>query len=666
MRTPNDQENPESEIRKPRARISPSSCLSTVVNLGLHHLNLFRHSSFVILPSLSLLLAVPLPATRAQPMVAPPQDALMSLMLSQPKIDIWSPVTATAAFDPPVVRPGESSMYRVTFNALEASIEWPAKLTAPPQLEMIPGAHGEMLRMTGFSYAPLTAFNCRVRSASPGQFSVPEFTVNVYGKRVTVPAARLEVVSVPLLPAQPAPQVLLDVPATNLFVGQAVRARVLLPAAAGGGVQGLGQVQLTGQGILVDLGGVRQRIDTLPYHGTRVPTFVYETTLTPMVTGKLRVFAQGFAATGRFTGPVMITGTLTIPGGLPQYTLLESEPIELEVRSLPPEGELPGFAGAIGNLALGPTKLGTNVVRVGDMVKLTVTVTNRGNGPLARLVAPPAPQVRDWQVFPPTEVAPAQPVSSAPPGAPAQADLLEGVTTFNYTLIPLTAEARATPSIPFSYFDPMRRAYVDLTIPSLPVSVKAGETPGDLQALLQPDSPAAETEKEPVLSGLAASPGRMARSLVPAQQQAWFPLLQLALAAAFIGLWGWDRRRRYFEQHPDVLLRRRARRDLRRKRRALRQAAQAKDAPGFAAAAVSAMRVACAPHYPAEPRALVGSDVLALLRETGGNARASEVVRRFFAVTDASRFAAAGGDAAELLALEPDLEHLLQQLEERL
>jgi len=106
--------------------------------------------------------------------------------------------------------------------------------------------------------------------------------------------------------------------------------------------------------------------------------------------------------------------------------------------------------------------------------------------------------------------------------------------------------------------------------------------------------------------------------------------------------------------------------DLRRKRRAVRRAAQAKDASGFAAAAVSALRVACAPHYPAEPRALVGSDVLALVRETGGNGRAGDVVRRFFAVTDASRFATAGGDAAELLALEPELERVLQQLEERL
>ena len=78
------------------------------------------------------------------------------------------------------------------------------------------------------------------------------------------------------------------------------------------------------------------------------------------------------------------------------------------------------------------------------------------------------------------------------------------------------------------------------------------------------------------------------------------------------------------------------------------------------------MQVACAPHYPAEPRALVGSDVLALLSQAGANGRAGEVIRRFFTVTDASRFATAGGDAAELLSLEPELERVIEQLEERL
>jgi hypothetical protein len=150
--------------------------------------------------------------------------------------------------------------------------------------------------------------------------------------------------------------------------------------------------------------------------------------------------------------------------------------------------------------------------------------------------------------------------------------------------------------------------------------------------------------------------------LIPLQTSPWFLVVQVIPAGAFLGLWTWDRRRRYFEQHPDVLLRRRARRALHRERRALRRAARDQDAAQFAGAAVTAMRVACAPHYPAEPRALVGSDILQVLGSNGE----SEIVRRFFAVSDASRFAATSTDTSGLLALQPELEKVLEQLEAKL
>ena len=597
-------------------------------------------------------------------------------MASQPKMRVPEATTVTAVFDPPVVRPGEVSFLRIVFNTLEESIEWPDKIVGPPQLEIRPGAHGQILHMSGTNMEPRTAFNYRVRASGLGSFTVPEFVVNVDGKPVTVPAARLEAVSAPPASVPPAPRLTLELPATNLYVGQPVTARIVAPA---GLVQGLGLPQLGGQGILVDQASVRLRAEVLQRGGAAVPTFAYEATVTPVLTGKLTVFAQGFATGSRFISPVTISGPAQIPPSPPQYTLLESDPVELDVRPLPREGELPGFTGAIGTFTVGPPILTTNFLRVGDPVRLSVTLTNRSEGPLARLVAPPPPKVQDWQVFAMNDFAPAQPVASPqavrlPGGSalaaqrvlPPPAGSLQGIVTFNYALLPLTAAAHATPPIPFSCFDPKTGTYVDLTIPSVPVTVKPGVLPGDFASLLQAGSVAGEPEKEPGLSGLAPSPGWTAASLVPPQLQTWFPLVQLAPAAAFFGLWSWDRRRRHLERHPDVVLRRRARRALRRQWRILRRAARAADAPRFAAAAVSAMRVACAPHYPAEPRALVGGDVLGVLPPMDRSGRAGEVVRRFFAVTDAARFATATPNAADLLPLQPELERILQQLEQRL
>ena len=130
-----------------------------------------------------------------------------------------------------------------------------------------------------------------------------------------------------------------------------------------------------------------------------------------------------------------------------------------------------------------------------------------------------------------------------------------------------------------------------------------------------------------------------------------------------------DRRRRYLEDHPEILLRRRARRALHREWRTLRRAARAGDVPGFATAAVSALRVGSAPHFPAEPRALVGSDVLQLLTELEKPSSADgkpAVVRRIFAAADSSRFAIAPEGVTNLLVLQPEIERVLEALEMRL
>jgi hypothetical protein len=335
----------------------------------------------------------------------------------------------------------------------------------------------------------------------------------------------------------------------------------------------------------------------------------------------------------------------------------------MNARALPRAGALPGFTGAIGTFTSLPPLLSTNHVRVGDEMNLTVVFSGKGN--LARLVPPPPPVAPDWQVSSPAPGSPPRVVTLvsptgtvvrtvAPPSLPG---------TFTYALRPLTARTTATPAIPFSFFDPERAVYVDLTIPSVPVTVVPDANTAGENLWAAAGSPSGETEKKLALSALATSPGRIVNSLEPLQQRRGFVLVQLLPLLAFVGLWSWDRRRRYLEQHPDVILRQRARRALRREKRALQKAWHAGDAVGIANIAVRAMRVACAPHYPAEPRALVCRDVLEVLGAGGGN---GDVVRQFFAVTDASDFSATATDARALLALRAELDRVLQELEARL
>jgi hypothetical protein len=151
--------------------------------------------------------------------------------------------------------------------------------------------------------------------------------------------------------------------------------------------------------------------------------------------------------------------------------------------------------------------------------------------------------------------------------------------------------------------------------------------------------------------------------LVPLQLRTGFVLVQVLPLVGFLGLWSWNRHRRYLEQHPDEVRRQQARRALRKELRTLRKAADAADALQYADTAVRAMRVACAPHFPAEPRALVCRDVLEVL---GKREAMTDIVRRFFAVADATHFSNSTADSGDLLSLHPALEQVLKELEAKL
>jgi len=576
-------------------------------------------------------------------------DPLMQLMMTQPQIDVSSPVEARAEFDPPVVRVGETATYRVSFTALKDSIAWPEKITAPPRLQLNASARGEILPQVGNKLKPLTSFNHRALPLEAGTYSVPEFAVEVYGKGVTVPAATLTVLPKTAPAPPPAARLVIEPGPTNVFTGQPVPVRVVMAASVGNMIPGMTQMKINGDGFLTDNSGARQSISMQPRNGTNVAVYAYETVLIPLTTGELEILAQGFTTGSQFGGPVLMQGQVMIPGDPAQFVLLDSDPVTLWVNPLPSGGRLPGFTGFIGSLDADPPVLATNRARVGDPVKLAVTF--RSQGSLARFVPPPAPLARDWQMFPPTSVAATSPHS----------------VSYVFTMTPLTNGMLTTPRIPFSYFDPQRAAYVDLSLPGVSLSVTNAESTVDVEAWLLANTLSDSGKKKTsTLSPLATSQGRTATSLVPMQMRADFFLLLLSPLVVFGALSAWDRRRRFLEQHPEIARRQKARRALRRERRALDRAGSRSDAKEFATRAVVAMRVACAPHFPAEPRALVGSDVLSLLDETSRNGRPGEGIRSLFAVTDESQFGGKPADLSGLLQLRPELNHVLDELEARL
>lgn len=579
------------------------------------------------------LLFVLIPVFAQTPPQLPP-GGLIQLQVPQPRVDVSSPVTATAVFDPPVVRAGEKTFYRVNVDASLASIEWPGEISATPELKFGAGVHGQIVQQLNGGFRPLTAFVYEVQSSVAGQFTVTNFSVNIAGQPLEIPAARLEVVADnSTLP--PTRRLVLETSAKNLFLGQPFKLRVLLPNRSGNEIEALREIQINGDGLMIDKTAMRQSIEVVNRDGQSRPSFVCEMIVTPIATGPQNFSVQAFTAGREFSGPISITGQIVIPGGPAKYVLLVSDAIEIRVRPLPAEGELPGFTGAIGKFSSDPPQLSTNRLRVGEPVHLKISF--HGEGDLTRFVPPAAPGSRDWQI-----------IADKPPA-------------IGFTLIPQADEATNTPAIPFSCFDPASGKYMDLTIPPLPVTVVGEGLPVQLAAL----DAEAKSAVPLKLSWLAMSPRQTAASLKPPQLRGWFLLAQLLPVFGIFALWQWDCRRRFLEAHPEIVRRHQAKRALRHEKNKLQKAVNAGDATAFVQHAAGALRIVVAPNYPANPHALVGGDVLEQLDEAERNGRAGETVRKIFAAADA-QFASAPPTQADLMALHSDVEMVLQSLEEKL
>lgn len=579
-------------------------------------------------------------------------DVFDSLVSSAASFDMDSPVEAKAEFDPPVATVGGKVIYRVVLTALDESVKVPDQLPVPPGLELHQGGRGQSYNnVGGLKLRPQTTILYHLSVTNTGTFTIPSFEITAYSKPVKVPEAKLTVMSAGSIAAYEPPHLFLQVPKEDVYVGQALRISLVLPDTGDGNVGGLAQAKIKGEFIFSEPFSLGMRREPIQRNGTNILALIQEVMVTPLREGEQEIVGQAHSVSSRI-----------VPGQTPVFQstslLVDSDPVKLNVKALPEEGKLPGFTGAVGNYQLEPPRLSKDEVRAGEPV--TMTVNLHGDGNLGRLSPPQVPLLKQWEGFPPVAD------NSLPPAIVQQ----RGFVSFTYTLVPLSDKVDATPAIPFSYFDPRQKIYIDLTIPPVPIRVKPA--PGGDLALKEREADnasksqdLAEEDKPPVMAGLIARPGRAA-SLAPLQQRWWFLGLQALPAAGIGGLWAWDRRRRYLEQNPGVVLKRKARRGLRKQLQAARRAAARGDTNGFVLSGINALREACAPHVPARPESLVCTDVLDVLPRAQREGESGQLVRHFFAAADGILFGGTTREVTGLLAQQSELEKLLEQLGERL
>ncbi len=154
-------------------------------------------------------------------------------------------------------------------------------------------------------------------------------------------------------------------------------------------------------------------------------------------------------------------GKLVIPGGLfDPDVILESDPISLEVRSLP-EGEPADFKGAVGQFQINAS-FNTFEGKVNEPLTFVLEITGAGN--IEVLTEPALPEMPNWRMFE------SQPATTIEP----QGDIIYGSRRFERLMVPGQAGDYTFPSVSFSYYDPQAETYQTITSAPIHLTIQPG------------------------------------------------------------------------------------------------------------------------------------------------------------------------------------------------
>ncbi len=195
---------------------------------------------------------------------------------------------------------------------------------------------------------------------------------------------------------------------------------------------------------------------------------------------------------------------------------VESQPVDIEVVPLPPQGRPRSFAGHVGSLDVSAS-LSADAVETNEAVTLTVEVSGSGN--LRTLSPPDIAFPVEFEAFPP----------EASDRISEGGGSLQGSRTWEYVLIPRAPGELAIPPVEVSYFDPAAGRYGSARSQPLEIAV-AGETPAGEGAAAAPT--AVETLREEIRFIRTGTPGLRRTDASLFSAAAFWAVLLLPLAAA--------------------------------------------------------------------------------------------------------------------------------------
>jgi len=562
----------------------------------------------------------------------------------------------TTSLDHDTSAPGESVTLSLNFEG--GSPKGAPALPAIPNLQVVPAGQSSQFNLVNGQMSSTTTYNYSVTPRQAGEFTIPAFTIEVDGKKLSSKPLVLKVVRAAPPPdaAAAANQVAflqLVLPKKEVYVGEVMVAelRIYLRDV----VQNIRQFNkaafpMEGFNEGKNVEGQHRPVQIGNANFSVIPLYI------PLTAVK---------AGAQTIGPVDCNAALELPpsgqrrrdafdpfGMFQQNEIrqvaLSAEAQKIEVLPLPAENLPPNFSGAVGNYTMTVTA-GPTTVATGDPI--TVRVQIAGHGALEALTLPEQTAWHDFKTYPPTSKVETSDTLG-----------LQGAKTFEQIVTPQNTDIQELPPFSFSFFDPDQKKYRTLTQPAVKLVVHpGGAAPAPVIAATK--SSAADNPP-PAQDIVHIKPrlGAVAQIAPPLAQQPWFLALQSGPVLAWAAALGWRKRKDTLANNPRLRRQRQVARLIREGLADLRRLAAENKSENFFATLFRLLQEQLGERLDCPASAITEAVIEERLRPGGVPEPALTALRELFQTCNLARYAPVK-TSQELAALIPKLEDTLRELQ---
>jgi hypothetical protein len=439
-------------------------------------------------------------------------------------------------------------------------------------LEIRYTGQSQLMEGRNFRFTYSTVYSYTILPLKAGSFTIPPQPVRTSGRTLRTPALTLNVAandddsatsrrggnrggSANAIDEKKIVFAELVIPKTTAYVGETIPAEIRIGVSTRVPHRLIEGATLSGQGFTAQrMPNPAQTMESVNGRSYEVVTF--KTAITAVRSGKLEIAAKDARAIiqvprrpngARPRSPFDIFG-MDDPFSDPFFNdpfagigeqrevKFSSETTTLDIKPLPPNAP-PSFGGAVGIFSL-TADVKPKTAQIGDPLTVTANISGRGN--FDRVTAPVLENDRGWHTY--------------PPGSNFKADDdigISGTKTFEMVFTPNEGK-KAVPPLIFSYFNPLKEAYVTLKSEQLPVVVQGGTAPSATPAIASASTfppppaaarPTAAPQSQDILYQLRDHAG-WDKTFTPVFLQPVFLAAQAIPFLGLIGFFGWKAQKR--------------------------------------------------------------------------------------------------------------------------